>query len=221
MEVELGKLVQDIWSASGSVGGTVRLYANPSAIIGFLPERLRDFMERYPDVSIELVEHRTQDVIRAVLDDRADIGVGVASGVSKGLESWHFASDPLIVLMPTGHELATRKDIRFLDVLESGLVGVKAGGSLEQTLMERAEAARVAFKPKITVANFDAACRMVEAGLGVAIVPTSAATAFAGTSRFVRRELDEPWAQRELRLYAPRKQPMPRAADALISLLRR
>jgi DNA-binding transcriptional LysR family regulator len=61
---------------------------------------------------------------------------------------------------------------------------------------------------------------MVEAGLGVAVVPTSAASAYAGTRHFVRRALDEAWVDRELRLYALQKKPRLRAVDALITALR-
>lgn len=220
IEQDLSRLVQDVWSISGAVVGTVRLYANPSAIVGFLPERLRKFSDTYPEVSIELSEQRSRDVVRACLDDRADVGVAVAMEVSRGLDSWRFASDPLIVLMPSDHPLAARETLHFTDVVESGLVGIQSGGSLDQLLRERAAAAKLSFKPKLSVDSFDAACRMVEAGLGVAIVPTSAAAAFAGTSRFLRRELDEPWAPRELRLYALQKQPRPRAVEALIEVLR-
>lgn len=220
IEHDLHRLVQDVWSISGAVVGTVRLYANPSAIVGFLPERLRVFSDAYPEVSIELTEQRSRDVIRACLDDRADVGIAVEMEVSSGLDAWRFASDPLIVLLPVGHALANAKHLKFLNVVESGLVSVQAGGALDQLLRGKAAAAKVEFKPKLSVDSFDAACRMVEAGLGVAIVPTSAATAFAGTERFVRRELREAWAARDLVLYALQKQPRAAAVDALIRVLR-
>jgi DNA-binding transcriptional LysR family regulator len=88
-------------------------------------------------------------------------------------------------------------------------------------LHERAEAKKISLNIRVTVNSFDAMCRMVEAGLGVAIVPTSAAAAFAGTSRFARRPLNESWVERELRLYALRKSPRMRAVDALIDTLKR
>lgn len=220
IETDLHRLVQDVWSISGAVVGTVRLYANPSAIVGYLPERLRLFSDAYPEVSIELTEQRSRDVIRACLDDRADVGVAVGMEVSNGLDSWRFASDPLIVLLPVGHALANMKHLKFVDVAESGLVTIQAGGALDQLLRGKAAVAKVNFKPKLSVDSFDAACRMVEAGLGVAIVPTSAATAFAGTERFVRRELRETWAARDLFIYALQKQPRATAVDALIRVLR-
>ncbi len=219
IEQDLARLVEDVRSISGAVTGTVRLYANPSAVIGYLPERLRQFSDLYPGVSIELSEHRTKDVVRACLDDRADVGVGVATEVARGLDAWRFVSDPLIVLLPANHALAAETKIHFRKALECGLVGVQRGGAQDQVITEAAEAARMPFHPKVSVDGFDAACRMVDAGLGVAIVPESAAAAFAGAAQFVRRPLDEPWADRELWVYALQKLPRPKAVEALIAVL--
>jgi DNA-binding transcriptional LysR family regulator len=76
------------------------------------------------------------------------------------------------------------------------------------------------FEPTVSVSSFDAACRMVEAGLGIAVMPRSAAAAYAGSERFVRRPLDESWAGRILNVYAMRKTPQPRAVAALIESLK-
>ena len=221
MEHDLRGLVRDVWSTSDAVVGTVRLFANASAIVGFLPERLRDFSLAHPQVEIALQEQRSGEVLRACADDRADLGIAVATEDSRGLESWHFAFDPLIVVLPASHPLATEPSLAFASLLEAGLVGLQAGGSLDRLIHERAEAAKLELRPRVTVNSFDAACRMVEAGLGLAIVPTSAAAAYAGSDRFVRRELAEPWVARELRLYGPRKTPRLRAVDALIAVLKR
>ncbi|NML19078.1 LysR family transcriptional regulator [Azohydromonas caseinilytica] len=221
IEAELQGLVSEVWGLSGNVVGTVRLYANASAIVGELPERLQAFKQRYPAVKIALQEQRSWEVMRACLDDRADLGIAVATQAPKGLDSWHFASDPLIVLLPAGHELTAQTRIAFKDIAGSGLVGIQAGGALDQLIHERAEVARVPLRIEVTVNSFDAACRMVQAGLGAAIVPTSAATAYAGSGAFERRELAESWAQRELRLYALHKSPRLRAVDVLIDMLQR
>ncbi len=61
------------------VAGVVRLSASPSAIIGFLPERLHAFKAAHPLVEIALFERSTAETIRACLDDRVDIGIGVAA----------------------------------------------------------------------------------------------------------------------------------------------
>ncbi|WP_174363427.1 LysR substrate-binding domain-containing protein [uncultured Caballeronia sp.] len=217
---DLQSLGRDVQSLSGQVSGVVRLFANASAVVGFLPERLMSFQSEYPHVDIALNERISDDVLRACLEDRADVGVCVAPGsVPSGLESRHFADDPLMVVLPPAHELANADRLSFSDVVRFPLVALQAGGSLDQLLKERADAARGSLRISVTVNSFDAQCRMVEAGLGIGIVPTSAASAFAGTRNFVRRPLDERWGQRELCVYALRKSPRLKAVQALIEHL--
>ncbi len=219
VEQELLRLGQEVRDLGGRVSGRVRLHANPSSIVGFLPERLRRFCDLYPDVNVELAEQRSREVIRACLDGTADVGVAVATDVTPGLQTWPLVTDPLVVLLPADHALASRKAMRFLDVLRHGLVGVHLGGAMDQAMREAAHGHGLPFQTRISVESFDAACRMVQAGLGLAILPTSAASAFAGTSGFVLRQLQEPWAHRELWIYALQKHPRPRAVDALIDQL--
>ncbi|MDB5928857.1 MAG: transcriptional regulator, LysR family [Polaromonas sp.] len=199
----LQTLVREVQALGGQASGTVRLFANMSAVIGFLPECIKAFSAAYPLVDISLSEEDTRDVIRACLDDRADVGVGVKTDVPAGLESWHFADDPLLVVLPLGHALAKKCVIRFADVLGHPLVRIHAGGALDVFLHERAVIARASISTAVSVTSFDASCRMIEAGLGIAVIPRSAAAAYAGSRRFVRRPLDEPWAPRALHVYAP------------------
>jgi len=217
---QLQSLAREVQSLSGEVAGVVRLFANASAIVGFLPERLKVFQARYPLVQIALTEQISDEVVRACMEDRADVGISASGRIPGGLDSWHFANDPLMVVLPPEHELAAMSALTFNDVLRFPLVALQAGGSLDQILKERAAAARVPLKIPVTVNSFDAQCRMVEARLGIGIVPTSAASAFAGSQGFVRRPLDEPWAtSRSLQLHALRKSPRLRAVQALIDTL--
>jgi len=217
---ELQTLAREVQAQGGQVCGTLRIFANISSIVGFLPERLHRFCSDYPLVDIALQERMTDEVIRACLDGRADIGVGVARKVPNGVESWHFAADPLMVVLPPGHELASRRALRYSEVLAFPLVTALSGGAVDQLLRERAAALRMQIRNVVAVSSFDASCRMVEAGLGIAILPYSAASAYAGSRRFLRLALDEPWAKHELRLYAPKNHPRPRALAALIAALR-
>ncbi|RQZ11053.1 LysR family transcriptional regulator [Burkholderia sp. Bp9031] len=217
---QLQSLAREVQSLSGQVAGVVRLHANASAIVGFLPERLKAFQARYPLVQIALTEKISDEVVRACVDDRADVGISACAKMPGGLESWHFADDPLMVVLPLDHELAAFPAPTFGDVLRFPLVALQAGGSLDQTLKERADAMRMPLNLSVTVNSFDAQCRMVEAGLGIGIVPTSAASAFAGSKGFVRRPLDEPWArERALHVHALRKSSRLKAVQALIDAL--
>jgi DNA-binding transcriptional LysR family regulator len=123
--------------------------------------------------------------------------------------------------MPSGHALVGRDRIKLEDAVRHGLVGIQPGGALDRLMRESAFKAKIDLKHSVTVNSFDAVCRMLEAGLGVAIVPKSAAAAYAGTEGFVRRPLDEDWVDRELRVYTLHKSPRQRATEALIDVLKR
>ncbi len=215
--VAFAREVQDLGE---HVAGVVRLAASPSAIIGFLPERLHCFKQAHPHVEIALFERSTAESIRACLDDGADVGIGVATNAAPGLESWPFAIDPLNVVVPIDHPLASRERLRFVEVLDHALVVVQPGGALAKELGEQATNLRKPFNQSVTVSSFEAGCRMVEAGLGIAVLPASASAAYAGTDRFMRIPLDEAWSSRRLLVYAPYKTPRLRAVTALIDTLR-
>lgn len=217
----LQSLARDVQSLSGQVAGVVRLYANASAIVGFLPERLKRFQATYPLVQIALTEQISDEVLRACLDERADIGISASSKLPGGVESWPFADDPLMVVLPLGHPLSECAAPTFAEVAAYPLVALQAGGALDQTLRERAIAAHTTLDISVTVNSFDAQCRMVEAGLGIGIVPSSAASAFAGSHAFVRRPLNEKWGrERRLRVHAVRQSSRLKAVQALIDSLR-
>ncbi len=219
LEQDLQSLVREVQTQAGEMRGTLRLFANSSAVVGLLPERLNTFRDKYPLVEIALQEVISEEVIRACLDERADIGVGVGINVPTGIESWHLANDPLSVVLPPGHELGKRRSVRFADVLPYPLVIIQSGGALDRLLHARAAADNHPIRISVAVGSFDGVCRMVEAGLGIAILPSRVASTHSGSRRYIRRTLEEPWANRELRLYAPRQNPRPRAVEAMIATL--
>lgn len=219
LERDLEALQGDMQSLGGVVSGRVRLFANASAVIGYLPERLKAYAAAYPQVRIELQERLSGEIVRACLDDVADLGVCAIDAVPNGLESWYFADDPLMVVLPPGHALGAKEPLRYADVAAHPLVLVQSGGALDRALRDRAAALRLELRVAVSVNSFDAVCRMVEAGLGVAIVPRSAASAYAGSGRFERRPLDEPWVGRKLQLVALRKSGRAVAVEALIKSL--
>lgn len=220
LDEELQALVRDVRNQGAELAGTVRLYANMSSIVGALPQRLRRFKEAHPHVHVSLHEADTKDVIRACLDDRADVGIGVLSDVPAGMDVWSFASDPLQVVFPVGHPLAGETVVGWAQVLDFPVIGVHQGGALDRLLHEWAEAMHRRYVPEVSVSSFDAVHRMVEAGLGIAVVPLSAVAASGGAALSLHRPLAEIWGSRALMLYALRRTPQPRAVQAMIDGLR-
>lgn len=205
--------------ASG-VRGHVRLSANISSINQFLPTELRSFMETHPEVQIHLEENVSEATMLAVAESAADVGIIAAGTYRKDLEYLPYHTDQLIVITPKDHLLARNRSITFEEILDFDYVGLSVRTSLHNQFMRAAEALGRTPRVRIQVGGFDALCLMVEAGLGIGIVPKGAAKPYCKGLRLHAVTLNEPWAKRELKLCVRSRETLPAAARLLVEHLR-
>ena len=178
------------------VRGNVRLWANTSAVTQFLPQDLAAFVRGQPLVRISLEEKLSEQVISAVADGEADMGIFADNVPSSGLEKYLYRRDRLVLLVPADHPLASKAEISFDETLEYDFVGLNQGSSLLQRLTEAAAGLERALRLRIQVSSFDAICRMIEAGLGIGVLPEGAVREGNTALRAIR--LSDGWAHRSL-----------------------
>ena len=93
--------------------GHVRVLANISSIMEFLPEELSDFMLAYPKIQADIEERFSPDVVRGVAEGNADMGICRRSMAVGDLEFLPFRQDHLAVVVGATHPLADRTSIAF------------------------------------------------------------------------------------------------------------
>ena len=120
---------------------------------------------------IELEEDDSGAVVLAVLDGRADVGIFADRTPTLGLHTMRYRGDRLVLVVPAAHPLARRRSLRFAEAAELDFVCLSQGTSLAQRLQAETAALGRALRIRIQVRSFDAMCRMVAAGLGVAVLP--------------------------------------------------
>ena len=218
---DLEHLYVQMLEYSEGVRGHVRLSANVSAITEFLPAEIKSFLARYPQIEIEIEERSSTEVARLVADGAADVGV-MSMGVAHpyALETFPYHVHELVVVAPHAHPLATKPSVSFEETLAFEYVGLHSGSALGLRMQDAAAALRRALKLRIQVSAYDALCRMVEAGLGIGILPRAAAQPYVDDGRIRAIRLDEAWAVRELRLCVAPSAPLPVAARLLVEHLR-
>jgi len=183
--------------ASG-VRGQVRVCANTSAITQFLPDDLSSFMRLHPTIRIELEELNSGEIVAAVMENRADIGVFADRTPCAGLVTVEYRQDELVMITPPGHPLADRGPVRYADTLEYDFVSLPQVTSLAARLLEESSRLDRPFRLRIQVRSFDAMCRMVMAGLGVGILPRIAAEPHVKSMGLSLVALQDGWARRSL-----------------------
>jgi DNA-binding transcriptional LysR family regulator len=207
------RLVGELGDYAGGAKGLVRLLVNKSAIVQFLPEDLRSFANRYPDIRIDLEEENSATILKGVADGSADLGVfTVGAGFPDDLQTFPYRRDRLVVLVPREHVLADRPTLRFADLMRHDLIGLHAISAWNVLMTRAAEEAGGVLKIRYRVTSFDAVCRMVAAGLGIALVPRGVVTTMDAQQMYAV-PLDEPWSERELHIAV-------RAPDLLSSAAR-
>ena len=182
--------------------GVVRLWANTSAVTQFLPADLAAFARQQPGIRIELHEADSQEVVMAVIDGRAELGIFADRTPVLGLQTVVYRHDRLVLVVPAGHPLARRRRVAFAQAVDYDFVSLTQSTSLAQRLARESGLMHKPLRIRIQVRSFDAMCQMVAAGLGIAVLPLAAAQPLGQAMGLRLIELADDWVERELLLGA-------------------
>ena len=194
---QVERLEGDLRQYAHGLRAHVRVFANTTAVSDFMPEILAGFLASHPDVDVDLQERLNAEITRAVRDGTTDLGIVAGSVETEGLDARHFSTDRLVLVVGRTHRLARRKRLAFADSLDEDHVGMHDGSSLHRFLARRVEAMGRTYRQRIRLHGFDAMCRMIEAGVGIGVLPESAARRHRRSMDIAIVELVDDWARRE------------------------
>ncbi len=215
----LEQMQTELAEYADGVRGHVRVHASISAIVQFLPEDLGAFAKLHPQIKIDLEEHLSPEVLRAVQEGAADLGLcNGATGIG-GLQSLPYRRDRLVLVVPRGHALADGGPVPFEASLPFDHVGLHANSSIYLATRQAATRAGTTVRVRIRVTGLDAMCRMIANGLGVGVMPERAFELLHTGDDLQAVPLTDPWAQRQLVLVARDFSSLPTAARLLVEHL--
>jgi DNA-binding transcriptional LysR family regulator len=195
---QLDRMFGELSEYARGLRGHVRIMGNTAAMTEFLPEALSAFLAAHPSIDIDLEERPSYEIVTSVADGMADMGI-VADRVDTGdLETFPFRPDRLVVVTARDHPLAKRRRVRFVDVLDYDFIGLTEGSSLQEYLTANAARTGKRLKYRVRLRSFDAVCRMVECGVGVGVIPGTAAMRCQRAMSIRRIQLTDEWANRLL-----------------------
>jgi DNA-binding transcriptional LysR family regulator len=201
--------------------GHIRIFANTTAVTEFLPELLARFLSQHPAVTVDLQERLSRDIVRGILEGSADLGLIAGPVEAQGLEVIHYSTDRLLLALPTGHPLAKRKSITLAETLDYPHISFREGSTLFDLVTAQVERLGRTFPMRIQVSSYEAICRMIESGVGIGIIPESAAQRHCRTMRLVTLPLKETWAIRERSMLVRELEAMPGCVKELVERLRK
>jgi DNA-binding transcriptional LysR family regulator len=217
---EAQRLREDLGAYAGGLAGQVRLLSNTNALTEFLPGALSAFLAAHPQVSIDLEERLSDEIVGLIAEGIGDIGI-VAGTVDTGrLETYPFRSDRFVLVVARDHPLAQRGTVGFADVLDHDVVGLDRASALQRFLADKAGRIGQPLKLRVQLRSFDAVCRMVECNVGLGIVPETTARRAARTMAIAIVALADEWAARNLTICVRALAELPPYARQLVEHLR-
>jgi len=214
------RLHDDLSAYGGGLAGQVRVLSNTNALTEFLPEALSSFLAAHPNVSVDLEERLSDEIVGLMAEEVADLGI-VAGTVDTGaLETYPFRRDRFVLVVAKSDPLARRTKISFADVLDQDFVGLDRASALQRFLAEKAVRIGRPLRLRVQLRSFDAVCRMVECKVGIGIVPETTARRVAKTMQIAVVPLTDPWAVRDLTICTRKLSELPLYARQLVDHLR-
>jgi DNA-binding transcriptional LysR family regulator len=200
------------------VRGFVRVLANLSAIVQFLPEDLQAFLAVQANIRIDLEERPSGGVVAGVEEGVADLGICAGSTDTRALLARPYRGDRLVLVVPAGHPLAGREAIALSETLDHDHVGLHRESSIYAALRDEARRLGRPLRLRMHVPSFDAICRMAQVGMGLGVVPRGVHALLGPQMNLVAVPLTDPWARRTLNLVV-RPGPLSPAASLLLDHL--
>jgi DNA-binding transcriptional LysR family regulator len=176
----------------------------------------------HPNVDISVEERLSQQIVQAVAEGTADLGIVTASTETVGLETVPFLTDRLVLVVPVGHPLVALADTRPLEVADADpydAVGLIEGSALQEQRDEAAARRGIRFKYRVRLRGFEDLCRVIGHGVGVAMMPETAASRAAEKLPIVVLPLNERFSLRPLVVCARRFDELPAYSKRLVEHL--
>lgn len=215
------KLREDLGGYAGGLGGQVRVLSNTNALTEFLPETLSSFLAAHPNVSVDLEERLSDEIVGLIAEGVGDIGIVAGTVDTSRLTTYPFRTDRFVLVVPRNHPLAARDSVAFSDVLDHEFVGLERSSAAQRFFADKASRIGRRLRLRVQLRSFDMVCLVVEHGVGVGIVPQTTARRAVKAMAVKAVELSDPWALRELTICVRDFNALPPYARQLVEHMRR
>jgi DNA-binding transcriptional LysR family regulator len=220
MLAQAERLREDLGAYAGGLAGQVRVLSNTNALTEFLPEALSSFLASHPNVSVDLEERLSDEIVGLIAEGVGDIGIVAGTVDSGGLTTYPFRRDRFVLVVARDHPLARRSKVGFAEVLDHDFVGLDRASALQRFLASKANLSGRPLRLRVQLRSFDAVCRLVECNVGVGVVPASTARRAAKGMAIKAVDLTDPWALRDLTICVRDFDALPPYARQLVEHMR-
>ncbi|MCA1299477.1 LysR family transcriptional regulator [Stappia indica] len=217
---DLELAVQSVHELAERKRGRIRIAAPPLLAAVVLPQAIADFHRRHPGISVELADVGTEQILDSVRSGRADCGLGTFSPAEDGIERVPLSRDSLMLFCDQKSAFNGAASVNWRDLAGQPLITLTRDSGIRLLVEVGFETAEVPLKPAYEVSQITTAIALVEAGLGIAVLPTYALAA-AQYRKVSGKLLTGPSISREVVMIHATGRSVSPAVSAFAAVLRR
>lgn len=207
------RLARSIAQSAKGQAGDISIAANPSVASRWLPDIIREYAEKYPDVGVFATDDNSEKVWDLVVSGRADLGIASLVHPSAEIDFTPILSDNFGIVCRRDHKFNKKAGM-----LEwSQLRGVSMIGNMTHGLLEGHPVHVYLSKPHIFMSTLTSLLANVEGGVGVTVLPQMAAP--HAHPKLVFKSLRSPQLRRTIGILVRRGKTLPPQAKTMYELI--
>jgi LysR family hydrogen peroxide-inducible transcriptional activator len=200
--------------------GTLAVGVLPTIAPYLLPDVIARFNQRYPGVEVVIHEDTTARLLKLALACDIDFAIASTPLHDARFDIRELFSEELLLAVPPGHPLATKRSVRSSDLETERLIVMKEGHCLGDQVLRFCERRTVRPNVSIRSAQMETIQSLVRAGVGLSLIPKMAVM-HGRPDAPVYRSLGVPKPERSIVVAWPKPRPLSRAAEEFIKEMRR
>ncbi|WP_062013762.1 LysR family transcriptional regulator [Aureimonas sp. AU4] len=198
--------------------GLITMACLPTAAFYFLPKVVRRFNEEFPHIRFRILDLTANDGLRAVARGEVEFGINLMGNSDPDLDFEPLIDDPFVLAMRKDHELSRYAELTWSH-LEGHRLIVVDRSSGNRTLLDASLAKE---KLKLNwfyeVTHLNTSLGLVEAGLGISVLPRLA-TPQDDHPFLITRPIIDPIVTRTIGIVQRRNGRLSPAAERFLSML--
>lgn len=186
---QIRDLVEDTFAELSEASNRmqIRLAVIPTIAPYLLPTLLRRFARRHPDIKIQVQEDTTQNILRLCKNGEIDLAIVALPITEKYLDVEPLFEDELVLVVPQGHELEKKRQVRLKDIQDFPFITLDRQHCLSDNIVEFCDRQSIA---PVTIERTNQLTTIQELVLlhhGISIIPAMAQRVDKNKRRVYRR----------------------------------